>query len=750
MEKTHHTARKVKPKDRESWVIEFRHPLLKDSAGKSGKKIRKGLGTQDESIAEELVQQMNVILSSESLWNAGAKSIALSKFNPGIVEAFYSEIEYLLQDYEKIRESIIPLKTPSDGYARVLLLGATGVGKTTLLRQLIGTDPLKERFPATSTSRTTVFDTEIIPSEGSYKGVVTFFTEGETRDLIKDSVRNAMAEFFNRQDNSHTLRVLLEDKDQRFRLSYVIGKVKETRFSKYEGMEEEDATDGDLKISKEEQLDIEQAITRYLESIKTITNKLIQAGKNQLGVSDSLSEVDKSVVEELILSSIYDYEGEDLAELVDQVFEEVRLRFKSLPKQELVTEKFGWPIYWIKETNNRQEFIQAIRFFSSNSSSMFGKLLTPLVSGMRIQGPFKPDFLNEPPKVVLIDGEGLGHIPDTTSSLPSKTIKRFDTVDAIVLVDTSQNSMLASPYAVIKSAAISGHAQKLFICFTHFDAVKGDNLPTIDAKVGHIFGAVDNLLNKLSSELDYSTRTFLLNHLHQFSYYLGNMDEKLVSGDVRFRFTMHQLKELIVNLEKTKLSPQKNGLAPNYDVSLLLFKIQNGTKEFHSKWKGHLFGNATLAKEHFTRVKALARRLGSNSETEYDSLRPVSDLWSCLNTPISSFLSAPISWNLSNPPEKDKQVAIDQLRQKISAQINVYGHEALKNTKLSDWQKAFNLGGPGSARKRAEAIESIYMNAAPSFESDITPISRRFLMDIMKIVKAAIEQDGGEAISVFN
>jgi hypothetical protein len=34
------------------------------------------------------------------------------------------------------------------GYRRVLLLGTTGAGKTTVIRQFLGTDPLKDRFPS--------------------------------------------------------------------------------------------------------------------------------------------------------------------------------------------------------------------------------------------------------------------------------------------------------------------------------------------------------------------------------------------------------------------------------------------------------------------------------------------------------------------------------------------------------------------------------------------------------------------------
>jgi hypothetical protein len=73
MEKKFYTARKILPAGRNGWVIEFRHPLVKDDRGKPGRKIRRGLGTNISEKANELVQQMNVLLSSEEYWSSAGK-----------------------------------------------------------------------------------------------------------------------------------------------------------------------------------------------------------------------------------------------------------------------------------------------------------------------------------------------------------------------------------------------------------------------------------------------------------------------------------------------------------------------------------------------------------------------------------------------------------------------------------------------------------------------------------------------------
>ncbi|MBT9298415.1 hypothetical protein KKP62_25980, partial [Rhodococcus sp. GOMB7] len=78
-----------------------------------------------------------------------------------------------------VRERYIPLPTVDDDYRQVLLLGTTGAGKTTVVRQLLGTDPINDRFPSTSTAKTTVADSEIVLADGDFKAVITFFGRSE-------------------------------------------------------------------------------------------------------------------------------------------------------------------------------------------------------------------------------------------------------------------------------------------------------------------------------------------------------------------------------------------------------------------------------------------------------------------------------------------------------------------------------------------------------------------------------------------
>src|SRR5438128_2124760 len=128
-------------KGRNGWCVIFRHPICKSGDGRQQLRVRRGLGTRDKVEAERLVAQLNEILADPNYWNPTSKEKAEAKFEPRIVAAFYEHISPENRDGWRDRDGAIPLPTKDNGYATVHLVGTTGAGKTTLVRQLIGTDP---------------------------------------------------------------------------------------------------------------------------------------------------------------------------------------------------------------------------------------------------------------------------------------------------------------------------------------------------------------------------------------------------------------------------------------------------------------------------------------------------------------------------------------------------------------------------------------------------------------------------------
>src|SRR5258705_8377807 len=120
-----------------------------------------------------------------------------------------------------------------------------------------------------------------------------------------------------------------------------------------------------------------------------------------------------------------------------------------------------------------------------------------MVDGMRVRGLLFPEFIEGQPKVAFIDGQGLGHTPDSSASVSTRVMRRFGQVDVILLVDNAQQPMQAAPLSVLRAAISSGHHDKLAIAFTHFDQIKGQNLPTFSSKRTHVMTSVLHALSKL-------------------------------------------------------------------------------------------------------------------------------------------------------------------------------------------------------------------------------------------------------------
>ena len=218
-----YNASKSQSQNRPGWSISFRHPLRNDGKGKPGLKMRRGLGTDNEQSAEELVMQMNEILTNESWWNAAKRGEAEARFNKIIVNAFFDEIQAGRISPEAIRETVISLPGRDQGYSRVLFVGTTGAGKTSLLRQLIGSDPDEDRFPSTAPAKTTIADLEVIQSEGGFQAVVTFFSEFQIQAYVEECLIAASIAAFDGANDQKIAERLLNHSDQKFRLSYVLG-----------------------------------------------------------------------------------------------------------------------------------------------------------------------------------------------------------------------------------------------------------------------------------------------------------------------------------------------------------------------------------------------------------------------------------------------------------------------------------------------------------------------------------------------
>lgn len=757
MDKRSYSASLSQTQGRSGYSVIFRHPARRDEAtGKPGVRVRRGLGTRDKAEAERLRTELNVLLGDPQYHDAAARAEAERRFDPRVVDIFFDKMVPEETDFAALRDAVILLPDSGpDGYRRVLLLGTTGAGKTTLVRQLIGTDPMKERFPSTSTAKTTIHDTEIVLADGDWRAVVTFASSDEVREYVNECISAAVLSAAKGANDVEVLRRLLNHVNQRFRFSYVIGNgpaaaVRDPDFES-EDDEEESGGEPDL-LSADEHNATDLASTENL--LADITEKLRELARRLGGrlraELDVGGEEDERVADELFEEEFDNLlrDEEDFHRVADALMEEIEKRFDLLPPGKVQKTRQGWPLAWSGEwpAEKRAEFLRAISRFSSNYAPLFGRLLTPLVNGVRVAGPFSPVWNGgEVPKLVLLDGEGLGHTPKSSSAVSTAVTRRIEGADAVLLVDSATQPMQAAPLAAMREVVATGNARKLIMAFTHFDEVKGDNLPNASAKVQHVLASAENVLAAFGEELGPYAERALRQRLERARFFLADLHEPLNDDTASRRRTISQLRKLLDAIDAVIERPQPAEARPVYDRMNLVLAIRSAADAFHETWRPRLGLELKpgFAKEHWTRVKALSRRLATGWADEYDTLRPIADLRKELVERVYVFVQNPLRWEGPEQEKDQKQSCFDAFADNLGRRLLALCTRRVWHERTAQWREAYDRHGTGSTFVRARIIgDDIYEPAAPIPDVTPSPDRNQFLREVIAEVEGAARETG--------
>ena len=659
------------------------------------------------------------------------------------------------------RENFIQLPTKDDGYARVMLVGSTGAGKTTLLRQLIGSDPRRDRFPSTSTAKTTIADIEIVTADAPFKAAVTFMTEHETRCAVDECLEDACINAIQGRDDVGIADALLEHREQRFRLSYLLGAWREdapaSDFADQYGMEYEDENDSeaDLLPSGEavgaDESDRNKArLNEYVGRIREMAETAREATAAEHGDFRAMSNANqRQNWLDAFTGNLYGNRAFELLSL--DIMDAIRERFVLIESGDFERGASGWPLLWYYEESDRDKFLRQARWFSSNHDQQFGRLLTPLVDGVRVSGPLLPDIRlrDDERRLVFLDGEGLGHSAKEANSVSTKVTEKFPEADMILLVDSAQSPMQAAPLALIRSVGISGHGHKLAVAFTHFDQVKGNNLSGYRQKRGHVRASIGNAIASLRETLGAAVTEILANQLNGNDFYLGGLDMPAASLP---RNSMIDMKKLLDRMKDSAKPAEPIELAPIYNIADLKFALSDAVDEFKFPWRIMLGleNREGFPKKHWATVKALCRRIANRWANEYSDLRPVADLISELQSCVSLWLDRPESWtrDLANPEdEREARAAIDAIRQNVFSHVHDLAGRRLIDGHISEWETAFAFSGTGSSRERAQMMGGIYDAAAPRISyrnmENMDGETLAFVKEVEDIVREAVEDAGG-------
>ncbi|MGK9270715.1 hypothetical protein KXR83_06895 [Williamsia muralis] len=716
------------------------------------KRFRYGLGTRDDDAADTLVAQINELLSDRRWWSLSARPEATGRFAPKAVDIFYGAMTSNSVDSASVRENLLPYPSRELGYRRILFLGTTGSGKTTVLRQLIGTHPDLERFPTTATGRTTIADTEVVLSDGPFAAAVTFFSLDEVSAHLQDCVLQAVLSVRRGEGRAEVRRSLLRHKDERFRFNYVLG----------DGLTEESPTNEIALLantsfaSKSTKIEAgmpelgELPLRQTNEVIGQLIDKIFEIAQNtakriETDLGNAATDEDQRVRDILVEEGLEEQlrDDDDVHALKDDLVEEIRKRFDLIGDTgELTKTRQGWPESWSWATDDRGAFIRELRRFTSNSKTGFGRLLTPLVDGVRVSGPFRPRWNDGvSPKLILIDTEGLGHTVESATSISSKFTRLIAEADAVALVDSAQNPIQAAPATLLRAMARTGHGAKLHICFTHFDAVSGDNLPTDADRALHVINACDGVLARIGKDLGIFAERPLRARVRDATYFLSDC-QRVLNEDTD-GLTIGEFDRLLVGLQDSGDRPTLADTRPRYDRTNLVVAVRDAVEEFHTYWNARLGRTSSPDVEaaHWGSVKALSRRFAVMNQDEYQNLHPVADLQGWLQSQVWLLIQSPLEWTGGEPSDEEKQALYDELANRLSERMLDLSHERLFSQRGKEWTDAYLLSGKGSTFDRARVIaEHIYATAVPIPQSTPDPNQNEFLHRVIDLVRSTASE----------
>jgi hypothetical protein len=190
--------------------------------------------------------------------------------------------------------------------------------------------------------------------------------------------------------------------------------------------------------------------------------------------------------------------------------------------------------------------------------------------------------------------------------------------------------------------------------------------------------------------------------------------------------------------------------APHYEFKGLEIAMHDAIDAFRDPWRARLgiSYHDGIAKEHWTRVKALSRRLANDWADEYDTLTPVADLLARLQEEASKWLDRPAGWSRQTESEEEREAALDKVRRAVFARLSQLTKLRLKDAQVAAWRTAYDFSGTGSATLRARTIDEIHRNAAPQMSAAMTADAREFLAKLYSILREAIEEAGGIILPV--
>jgi len=562
------------------------------------------------------------------------------------------------QQTQELLDKLLPI--PVD-LPKIYLLGDTGAGKTTIIRQLLGTT--KQRFPSVRRTRTTIAVTEyVISREPTFRAAIVFKPIEEirryVREILEDTIMRGYKAFVGKKLVVDDLVTNLEESpDQRFRLKFLVTEEQRTVFAK--------------ELAQ-------QLIPQLSDWVE----------KNFPNEKDALDTVLELALEDGLSIQVQVLENEIMDVITKRILEVCSTTVAdSIPKHFEITDV------------DLGAFLKKLKpLLDADDGS-----ISPIVERARIRGTMSASWLPQDTEIVLIDGEGIGHDAKESNQLvlSSRHLDYFYLADAIMLVEDSERPFIAGGKSALVSLATNGYLSKSILAFSKIDKIEGRRTKQIQ----EVNRGLRNVLNALSED-----QKLAIDHGSLDIRYLAKMDDDEPDDESK-----NEVVNLLSNLRANTLKAKPKYYRPSYDFELLAPFLDKATAEFRSIWDNYL-SDYGINRKPWQTVKAFNFRMVWGQDDYWD-MRPVADLHHELITKLEKFITSPTMWE-EEVTIRLQQVSLERFKQEFSNQLVQLLRKMLIYENKQRWEESAALRGAGSTRVRASKITTVIHQSAPSMTEE--------------------------------
>ncbi|MCM3002983.1 hypothetical protein ACQKJC_12045 [Priestia koreensis] len=672
-------ASKSRSQNRKGWYVTFRHPLRKDATGKVGLKVRRGLGTADDQEADLLVKQMNELLLDDTLWSIHAKSRARSLYDERVIAAFYEDLEPMqMTDLKAVRERELPYPRREEDYNQIRFTG--GHERYEGLRQLLGL--ADEPFLQSNAIHAPHYELEWIACDSpTYEAVVTFLPFEKTKAYIEECVMKAAISYACDGGDHELARHFLQHEHEPFALRQLIGTTPAfyvTRFT---------ATQPNVSVNEHVQ-----------EYIEIIRSQALQVRERLMETHDFTEKQFTYPTDDVLLAFEETWRGEiEFTLLIDALMEEVEKRFHSLPQGRWTYTSEEWPECWRFQAKDPNVTLRILSILTSQDESKCGKLLTPLVEGIRVRGSFsgrKGIFTVGPEKNDRV--------------LSTNTMKGIDQSHTLVWVQETKRDSYDHMLPTLRYLISTGQIEKLHL-YMH-----GDESEEWKRHAGQ---ALEIVLNDVKRELGWTAYSQAERQILRNSLYF--------SVEEVYERTIHTIEEY-----------ELPSVHPIYTNMMLSLVVKDACDAFYQK----------LETQDGLREKALCRRFAELGEDEYGGMKPQALMFTTITeTFYRSFFTQPSGWSHEDLTNDKREEAIAAICMHFSKALRTYLQTNVCHQQIGEWQSAYGRNGKNAKKKRAQDLNVIFEDVLPSSHRLID--QPKCVKHLYGLMKEAIESSGGILLS---